>query len=125
MKREVVKRLQWSIQALAQPARLQSDLFPKDVCVADELALDFEEHCRGLDLDHAGFTTEQERLVRTLERLLVSMSGPRHEELWTDEALESAPEWKRVREAAINILRAMSWSDGPPPRDRAIYVSHP
>ncbi|WP_437731634.1 hypothetical protein [Sorangium sp. So ce1335] len=41
-------RLKWSIQALAAPAFEQIRLFPRFVCVADELAIDVEEALRGI-----------------------------------------------------------------------------
>jgi hypothetical protein len=118
-----LQRLEWSVRALAQPPEVQRKLFPSFVCVPDELALDFEE---GLDLAGvaaSGLTRAQKAALDELDRIISSVSGPAHPEVWADEALEDREEWRLIRKAAQDLIRAMGWTHEPPPSDRgAIYI---
>jgi hypothetical protein len=120
-------RLQWSIQAIAQDAHVQRSLFPHFVCVADELALDFAEHHGAFEdsASAASLTPAQRESIRALDRALDAMSGPEHADLWTDEALDRAPEWTALRTLARTVLARMHWPTTAPPTDRAIYVGPP
>ncbi|WP_438023778.1 hypothetical protein [Sorangium sp. So ce233] len=138
---EAMTRLKWSLQALAAPAAEQIRLFPRFVCVADELALDFEEALRQVSkaaLSDVGEQEEVEGLQRieelspaqreavdTLDAQLERMSGPEHAEMWTDDALYNRGEWARVRHLAAGALRSIGWPIELPPQDRAIYVGPP
>jgi hypothetical protein len=117
-------RFEWSARALAQEAEAQMTLFPSFACVADELALEFEECLNGFT-DAGGPSTlssDQARLLKELDDKLTAMSGPAHAELWMDEALTTAPEWTEVRAAAKRLIEAMGWSGTPPPTERYLYV---
>ena len=116
--------LQWSIQAIAQEASVQRGLFPWFVCVADELALDFEEHYLAIQLEDVAtaFGPECATLLREFDSFLENMSGPENLPLWEGEALDSAPEWTELRNFAARVLGAFGWSNSPPPLDRAVFV---
>jgi hypothetical protein len=118
-----LERLEWSIRALAQSADKQMELFPEFVCVADELALDFDEHYQRFLAEGFGdLESEARQKLAALDEYLSSFSGPDNAELWTDEALGKAPEWRKTRELAKDVIARMGWSSQPPPKDRAIYV---
>ena len=119
---EAMLQFEWSVRALAQSAVVQRGLFPDFVEVADELALDFDERHRRVRSGSAQFTADQAASIDALDRALDAMSGPAHQELWTMEALDQAPEWDHIRELARELIRVMGWSEDPPPSDRAIYV---
>lgn len=120
----VMKDLEWIIRALAQTADVQIALFPAFVCVADELALDFDEHYQRFVGEgcSASVGSEAKQAMEALDRHLSSFSGPEHAELWTDEALRHAPEWRQTRQLAREIIARMGWPPDPPPTGRAIYV---
>lgn len=138
---ETMTRLKWSIQALAAPAAAQVRLFPRFVCVADELAVDFEEALRGIRSagssdagdreetegpERAGALSPAQRAaVDALDAQLEKMSGPERAEMWTDDALHNSAEWTRVRHLAALALRTMDWPMELPPQGRAIYVGPP
>jgi hypothetical protein len=117
-------RFQWIVRGLAQPAGVQTGLFPGFTCVADELALEFEECLNRFTSSNRMSTLDerQRKLVEELDQQLTAMSGPAHEELWMDEALETAPEWTEVRARAKRLIDAMQWSHDPPPASRYVYV---
>ena len=116
-----MQQFEWSVRALAQPAAVQLRLYPSFVEVADELALEFEEHLQRIDVDQ--LPPAQRDAVRALDQALEEMSGPAHAELWEVSALDVAPEWTRLRELASQVIAAMDWSRVPPPIDRgALYV---
>jgi hypothetical protein len=110
--------MEWSLRALAQEFDTQRDLFPPFACVADELALEFEECLRNLGEDNLAKAAG----ILELDRTLAAMSGPSNGELWTEVALRQAPEWRKVRHLARCALNEMGWSAAPPPHVRATYV---
>lgn len=118
-----MRRFEWSVRALAQPAGIQRALFPEFVCHADELALEFDETRKlVVDEDELDALVPAAHAIERLDALLESMSGSERAELWTEEALSSSSEWSSVRRAAREVLQAMSWPDTPPPKDRdALY----
>jgi hypothetical protein len=120
--KDSLKQFEWSVRALAQGPAVQRELFPCFVEVADELALDFEEKYRELPSVTFLFTPEQVQAVEALDKALEAMSGPAHNELWTMEALDRSPKWDHIRQLAGQLIRAMGWSDAPPPANRAVYV---
>jgi hypothetical protein len=120
MMKSALQQFEWSVRALAQASAVQLKLYPSFVEVADELALEFDEHYRALDLDM--LRPPQREAVRALNDALDEMSGPDHLELWHVESLDRA-EWQEIREFACELIRVMGWSAEAPPVDRgAIYV---
>ena len=72
----VIDKLIWSVRALAQPASVQRKLFPAFVVVADELALEFEEHYPpALAASRDLWSGDQLSKLRALEQRLEAMSG--------------------------------------------------
>jgi hypothetical protein len=118
-------RLEWSVRALAQPKEVQETLFPGFVCVADELALDFEESLQGCDGAQPRLATIVREAVRELDKHLEQMSGPDNSSLWTDEALARSAEWERVRELARVVVGRAGWPTSPPDPNRQLYVGPP
>jgi hypothetical protein len=120
----VLQRLEWSVRALAQPAHIQFGLFPDFVCVADELALDFDQWYQTF-LDSAGdipFSEVQIELLSQLDAKLLEMSGPTNETLWTDDALKGSAEWHDLREFALHVIEKLCWSDDPPPPNGDVFI---
>ena len=117
----VIEQLKWSLQALALPAPTQHALFPSFVCVADELALDFDDSLKAT-APHTSFTPEQRASLKALDDLIAQMSGQQHAEFWTDSALASHPTWQQIRDLAQRTLDTFQWDLQPPPLGRAIYV---
>ena len=73
----------------------------------DELALELDDVAEAAISAPGLVTIEQARLVRDLDRALEAMSGPDHVPLWTEEALNCAPEWAHVRQLATVALEAL------------------
>ena len=116
-----LEQLKWSLQALALPAPTQHALFPTFVCVADELALDFNDSLK-VATPQVSLTPEQRVALTVLDDLLSQMSGQQHAEFWTDSALESHPTWQQIHDLARRALDTFGWDLQSPPMGRAIYV---
>lgn len=116
------RKLERAVLALAQPADIQLSLFPDFVCKADELALDFEEAINGV-VEHDGDLADHERLaIDELDRLILSQSGEKHLDFWTEEALLSDPIWEDIRNAARSAAETCGWELRRPPPSGAIYI---
>lgn len=122
-----LKKFEWAVRAIAASADQQLSLFPTFVCVADELALDFEESYKGIFSDAASqdFTPAQLQAIQALDLALEQMSGGENLKFWTDEALKTFPEWTRLRKLAQQVIAQFNWSSEPPPSGRAIYLGPP
>jgi len=116
-----LRRLEWSVRALHQPAGIQGELFPAFVAVADELALDFD-HWLAVAEGHSTFGPTQHSALQALSRKLDDMSGDDHQILWSLEALVAAPEWLAIRQLAGAVLEAFGWSAAPPPPSPDAFV---
>ena len=120
------RRFMWAIQALALDATEQLQLFPEFADSIDELELDqAQTQAAFLESSQSLVSAEQLQAIADLDAQLDAMAGPENAALWSDEALEAAPEWQRVRALAAALLRQMGWPLEAPPRDRAIYVGPP
>jgi hypothetical protein len=115
-------RLEWSIRALAQPADVQKKLFPQFTCVADELALEFDECYQGFLKSEEYASQEALNEIKKLDSFLEAMSGPTNAELWTDEALFNASQWSKIRDIATKIVLLMGWSISAPSPSGHIYI---
>lgn len=115
--------LKYSLQALAQTANVQINLFPDFVQVADELALDFNYwHLVVLQNNHE-LTDYQKDLLLALDDYLSEISkGVLKEELWTIDALQERSEWEKVRVFARKILEEFKWKLDLPLFDRNQYI---
>jgi hypothetical protein len=119
----MTEQLKWITQAIAQPYEIQKRLFPDFVCVADELALEWES---ALDSLHSSFdnntlTCDQKAAIENLDNYIVSISG--FEQHWCDEALCHGLEWRKIRDMAYHILVKMGWErEAPPNIANRIYI---
>lgn len=109
-----VQHLQWSLQALAQPAEIQHGLFPDFVVVPDELALDFDNWCDAALPQLSASAVQRDALAAihsALDRIGRDNTGIR-----TD------PRWEEIRHLARAALAAFGWPADVPPADRSIYI---
>ncbi|WP_147263209.1 hypothetical protein [Roseimicrobium gellanilyticum] len=113
------ERLQWALQALALPAQAQRRLFPPEVCVPDELVLNFDEHWHHVD----DLAQDQMNALVRLDEVINHWSGIQHPDVWEDAALDSHHVWFEFRALAQEALRAFDWPvEEPPPDPGKIYV---
>ena len=118
----ILDGLREAVQALAAPGHVAQALVPDGTVKADELALDFDNFGgAALTSLESELTQAQRESLVAVDRLLDGMSGERHAELWTEEAVGTHPKWQEVREAAKRALAAFGWDEGPPNPQRG-YV---
>lgn len=81
----------------------------------DELALEFDDvsHVTGSMLSDSELNSIQYDGVKKLDNLLDEMSGKANAELWTEEGLHSAPEWREVRRQAKELLVLLQGQQDP------------
>jgi hypothetical protein len=125
--RTVVRnQFQWSIQALAMDAEVQRSLFPTFVCKADELALDYSDWSRvARSLFASEWSGDQLKALGAIDIRLDAMSrggSEFDEELWSEDALTSRPQWDELRSLARAALVQLGWSVEAPPFGRSAYV---
>jgi hypothetical protein len=121
-----MERLKFAVQAITQPFEIQKQLFPEFVCVADELALEWEMAMDDLRFQSGNVLTEnQKSAIENLDKYMESISGSAHIQYWCDEALHYSLEWKTMRKLAYKILVEMGWKQEIPPiiTDR-IYIAN-
>ena len=113
-----------ALQALAQPAQVQVELYPEFVCHGDELVIEYGEALDGAKSTN-DLTSGQIEALNELDRFLIEHSGKRHEELYlTPEGLV-LPAWDEIRSRARTALDSFGWPNDVPPSsvDRGnIYV---
>jgi hypothetical protein len=120
---EWIPELRRTLQALSRPATDQRRLFPSLVCVADELALDFDDALRAAGEGASVlFTAEQSTALARLNSRLDELSGSDAGEFWTDAALSSDPRWNCIRSLARDALRAFAWPEEQPAPGTRTYV---
>jgi len=75
----------------------------------DELALEFDDAMRltWIPLEAGVITDQQLAGARLVDQILHTLSGRENAEKWTEDSLEHAEEWVRVRIAAKEALRAL------------------
>jgi hypothetical protein len=102
-------RLMGAVERLASPADAQiAHLESLGVGVgdcADELALELDDVAEAAIAVPGLTSPAQAAAVRTLLTRLGEMSGPEKAELWTGDALRSAPEWVDIRDRARTALQ--------------------
>jgi len=105
-------QLKQSVRVAARPAADQIASFPNGVDVEEEIAIEFDAHCRWALEGHQApdLTPDQRSSLVALDTRLDLMSGKQNADLWTDEALRTRPEWEEVRRDARKILEAFGWS---------------
>jgi hypothetical protein len=117
------KRLQWSLQALADAGAGQPLLFPERAPTADELAFDFDHWASFVRGTYpADLSTSQSDALDALDRALQTMSRDGAEfglDLWTDAALRTSEQWAGVRRLAETALEAFGWRGTEEPESAA------
>lgn len=123
---EAVQALEWSIRALAQAPETQCALYPNFACVPDELVLEFSEALQRARETRALLPARLAVAIERIENKIDLMTGYDDMSLWEDDALRSSSEWRELRDLAQETLRAVGWSELPPPPNRgAVYVGRP
>lgn len=85
------------LRAFSLDAKLQLELYPRGVNVAEELALDWEEAFANLEKDDGEIAS----FLSEFDRLLFGVSGI--EEVWCNEALADHSVWKKLRDVACKL----------------------
>ena|SRR5579871_6413112 len=114
-----LNRLQWSLQALAQPGDEQLRLLAGCNSIAGKLWLDLERSSDFFDTEGRGPANMPEdgaEAVAEMRSRLQLMKGEGSKRIWTDAALESSREWEAVRKAARETLEIFGWKDQAPPK---------
>jgi hypothetical protein len=100
-------RLKHSLQTLAMPPDIQLGLLPDFVCKADEIALTFNHWYQCvLGNDNRTLSRQQELALEAIDKQLDTMTGK--EQLWTEEAVKSLPEWEQIRIVAREALETFN-----------------
>ena len=110
------------ILGLASPPDVQIGLFPRGVCIGDELVSDFDRHKQDFIANHE-LTTYQLNAIEELERFIQGLSGPHNQVFWCHpEPLTEDPRWEQIRDLAQTVLRRLNWEYALPVRNGATYV---
>ncbi len=107
---QMIRRLVAETQVVASPFSVQRQAIPEDfVCLAEEVALCFMD-CVEWFMPERGFLHGL-LMERQLAALVLvdgwfrSLWGQSNATLWTDEALQTAPQWNHARELAKESLQ--------------------
>ena len=114
----VFLRTKEALQLLACSPAVQFRLLP-DVCVGDELAVDFH-HWQDVMIDNfsSELTAEQIASLAAIEEIFsrFSRGGSEYrEEFWMDEAVRKSPDWESIRQMARQALSRFGWPEEEPP----------
>jgi hypothetical protein len=113
---ELLQKFTWALQALAQPADVQIQLYPNFVCVADELALEYNVFLVAVLVNHSQqFSSTQVQTLQSLDAFLNQMSGSENKSHWTNDALRNDGKWAQVRILAEEALNELGWTKSVPP----------
>jgi len=116
-------KMQWAVRALAQPADVQSALFPDFTCKGDELGLSFEEALPELEGQEDQLTDSQRMAIDQLDKLLLSLAGEWNADFWLKEqSLHTDPRWEEIRTRATRVIDAFDWPSEMPDASGDIYI---
>ncbi|MBV1775190.1 hypothetical protein KSF73_05625 [Burkholderiaceae bacterium DAT-1] len=102
--------LKWIITALAANRAIQHSLYPQNIPVAEELALDFESAMTAISHESkSSWSTDQQAAIIALDQKMAMLSGTGHDDIWLDEHALTHPEWDVIRSLARNALIAFEW----------------
>lgn len=91
---------------MAAPADVQKRSLPDWVVVADEVALTLTDI---LDVvDNASLSPAIAPVLARITTRIDEMSSGEHDDVWTTDALDRAPEWEELRRLAREALTSMS-----------------
>ena len=108
--------------ALTSEADVQVSLYPKKVCIGDELVLDFdEEYQKSKNLIVDG---ETKASIEDLDNYLERHSGEGFAEMYLESsALYADPRWQEIRDLAAMVLGHMNVAYRRPVSTGAIYIT--
>ena len=121
----VINKLEWATRALAQTAEKQLELFPDFVNTADELALIWEEALENLHSLKCKVSAEQMAAISILDNYIISLSGEKNADFWTEDALRNSAQWDEIRNLAVVAAEKMHWSIGFPGKSEDVYIGGP
>jgi hypothetical protein len=114
VKAGIFRLLYEALRNVAADAGAQVNLLETDALWhIDEFALDYN-HAAQAAVRQGLLTEPQARAVLALDGLFDQMSGESNARLWTTEALQTAPEWRRARTLATEAIRSL-----PPESERS------
>jgi hypothetical protein len=121
---QIKERMKHALQLLACTAETQFQLHPPLVCVADELALNFDNWCLACIGDYGSeLTPDQVSSLAIINEKLDSF-GESVEDFWTDEAVHNSAQWESIRKLAAQALRTFGWPTDVPPSYAHEYVKN-
>jgi len=114
-----------SLRLLGSDFDVQVGVLPKFVHIPDEIALTYGDAFLLADqvLSAGRITQGQYSRLKEIDDVLDSMSGHDYAELWTLEAMQNGPEWKRLRSMARETLQELGMPLLRPNLDWLTYAS--
>jgi hypothetical protein len=111
-----------SLQTLAAEYNTQKNSFPSFVCLADELALTFDDRFYSVDeyVKYSFIDSEQMAKLQIINSELERMT--REKTLWANEALRKNEDWKNIRILAKQALNALNVEQRPPDLSWITYI---
>jgi hypothetical protein len=116
-----LSRLRLALQVLAASAHDQIAHFPDFVCVADEMALDYNLWLTRVR-ERVPLAPDHIAALTAIDTYLAERSGGHNSAFWTNAALTDDPGWADVRRLAQDGLRALGWPVEPPPPSPDVYI---
>jgi hypothetical protein len=111
-----------SIKLLAADFQTQIEVLPNFVCVADEIALMFDDSYYFVDelLKSGLINKKQKAALSEMHSLLSQIDNDK--KLWTIESLRKSFEWKNVRNLASTVLNLLEASSRKPSLEQGYIV---
>ena len=121
MRKEEYPLLIERLLALASTADVQVSLYPAEVCVGDELVLDFDEEYQ--KAKNAILDEEVKLSIDVLDRYIERHSGEAFSEMYLkSSALHTDPRWQEIRDLAAIVLLNMDIDYRSPDATGASYI---
>jgi ribonuclease HI len=107
-----------ALQALAQAAQVQVELFEDGACVGEALVQRFDDAWKKLKaLGYSRLSARQRGKVRSLSAYLRKLSDQHDLVFWQElDALYEDERWQEIRVLAQAVLLAFDWKNERPPR---------
>jgi hypothetical protein len=112
-----VQRANWlrvelmaSLQALAMPAVVQIELFPKGVCLACELTEDFENFSRAFSAACEKSTRAKSKdALAEIRKCIEDLSQEGDFVCWDERRIRESAGWEKLRELSKAALVSLGW----------------
>ncbi len=118
--------LRRALQSLAQPAEVQTCLFPDFAAEADALDLEFDQALQNTrPAQGARWSVLQAKAIEPLERAIDATSGPGRPERWESPDCLLPPTWSEFRSPATPARSAFGGPVEPPPPSGAVSAGPP